>query len=119
MKIICHSLSRELKKFCESTNDQSIPISKPKRKGNWWYLLFWQDELVQGIRVRRRKRAKLAPASTPVREVNKIAAELLRPLNQGLLTAGSATNFENYGQNVYRPTVLPLMSRCTSSVLKV
>ncbi len=57
---------------------------KPQRLGKWWYLLTWQDEFVEGRRIRKRKRIKLAPATMPEREVRKIAAEMLRPLNQGL-----------------------------------
>ena len=62
---------------------------KPKRRGKWWCLLYWQDEFVDGRRVRRRKRINLAPADTPEREVYKMAAEHLRPMNQGLITVGS------------------------------
>src|SRR5438552_13745308 len=80
---------------------------RPKRLGKWWYLLTWQDEFQNGSRIRRRKRIKLAPASMPEREVRKIAAEILRPLNQGLITVGSATKFEDYVAGVYRPTMLP------------
>jgi Phage integrase, N-terminal SAM-like domain len=43
----------------------------------------------------------------------KIAAELLRPQNQGLTTIGSATGFEQYVKSVYIPTDLPLMARST------
>src|SRR5712692_11400425 len=57
---------------------------KPKRRGKWWCLLYWQDEFVDGRRTRKRKRINLALAGTPEREVNKIAAEQLRPMNQGL-----------------------------------
>src|SRR2546428_2868122 len=58
---------------------------KPQKIGNWWYLLYWQDEFSEGDRTRKRKRVKLAPASMLAREVEKIAAETLRPLNQGLV----------------------------------
>src|SRR5215472_16049573 len=54
---------------------------KPSRLGKWWYLLCWQDEFIGGRRLRKRKRIKLAPASMPEREVRKIAAEILRPMN--------------------------------------
>jgi len=47
------------------------------------------------------------------REVKKIAAERLRPLNQGLITIGSAINFENYVESTYNPTVMPLMAHST------
>lgn len=49
----------------------------------------------------------------PEREVRKIAAELLRPLNQGLISVGSAVNFGAYVSNEYRPTVLPLLASST------
>jgi integrase len=55
----------------------------------------------------------LAPASTPEREVRKIAAEILRPLNQGLVTVESATRFEDYVEGVYRPTMLPTFASST------
>jgi integrase len=86
---------------------------KPKREGKWWYLLVWQDEFQNGRRVRKRRRFKLAPGAMPEREVRKIAAEHLRPLNQGLITVGSATEFEDYVEHVYRSAVMPLMARST------
>jgi integrase len=86
---------------------------KPKRLGKWWYLLSWQDVFENGKRVRKRKRTKLAPATVPEREVRKIAAEILRPLNQGLLTVGSAVRFGEYVEHVYKETRLPLMAKST------
>ena len=49
-------------------------------------------------------------ATLPEREVNKIATEYLRPLNQGLESLGSATNFEHYIETIYKPVVKPLMA---------
>src|SRR5947208_12797969 len=72
----------------------------PELVGNWWWIRVYQDEFSNGRRSRKRKRIKLAPASMPVREVKKLAAEYLRPLNQGLINAGSATTFETFVQNV-------------------
>ncbi len=86
---------------------------KPKRRGKWWCLLYRQDEFVDGRRVRKRKRVKLAPANTPEREVDKIAAEYLRPMNQGLITVGSATSFAEFVDTVYIPVVLPKMAKST------
>lgn len=86
---------------------------EPKRSGKWWYLLHWQDEIVGGSRVRRRKRIKLAPAAMPEREVKKIAAEYLRPLNQGLQTIGSATTFESFVGSTYMPLIMPLLASTT------
>lgn len=95
---------------------------KPSKTGKWWYLLYRQDIFENGRRVRKRKRVKLAPASMGEREVRKVAAEHLRPLNQGLVTVGSATKFEDYVGSVYIPTVMPLMAKSTQdryeSVLK-
>lgn len=86
---------------------------EPKRDGKWWYLLPWQDEIVGGSRVRKRKRIKLAPATMPVREVKKIAAEYLRPLNQGLQTIGSATTFGSFVDSTYTPLIMPLLASTT------
>jgi integrase len=86
---------------------------KPQRLGKWWYLLVWQDVFENGRSLRRRKRIKLAPATMPEREVRKIAAETLRPLNQGLLTVGSAVTFGGYFEQVYKGTQLQLMAKST------
>lgn len=51
----------------------------------------------------------------PVREVQKLKAEYLRPLNQGLISAGSATPFESFVQTVYITTTLPLMASSTQA----
>lgn len=85
----------------------------PKREGNFWYLLCWQDSFSEGVRTRKRQRKKLAPASMPEREVRKIAAELLRPLNQGLISIGSAVTFDEYVDTEYIPMTLPLLSSST------
>jgi integrase len=39
----------------------------------------------------------------------------LRPLNQGLISAGSATPFESFVQTVYTTTTLPLMASSTQA----
>jgi integrase len=95
---------------------------KPQRLGKWWYLLTWQDEFKEGRRIRKRKRIKLALATITEREVRKIAAEMLRPLNQGLISIGSGTKFEDFVESVYKPTVLPTLAKTTQdryvSVLK-
>ncbi|HYL92978.1 MAG TPA: hypothetical protein VEW69_07455 [Alphaproteobacteria bacterium] len=85
----------------------------PELVGNWWQVRVYQDEHCNGRRIRKRKRIKLAPASMPIREVQKLKAEYLRPLNQGLVTAGSATTFETYVQNVYTTTEMPLLASST------
>jgi integrase len=97
----------------ESMARRRFQSPKPTRVGKWWYLLYWQDEFKEGRRIRKRKRVKLAPATMGEREVQKIAAEHLRPMNQGLVTVGSATNFATFVDNVYMPVVLSTMARST------
>jgi len=86
---------------------------KPFRRGEWWCLQYWRDDLTEGKHRRRKAWAKLAAASMPEREVRKVAAELLRPLNQGLESIGSATNFTSYVNETYIPVVMPLMAKST------
>jgi integrase len=85
----------------------------PKREGNWWYLLYWVDTFSDGTSTRKRKRHKLAPEDIPEREAKKMAAEFLRPMNQGLVPIGSATKFEEYVETVYKSTLLPLLANST------
>jgi integrase len=87
----------------------------PVKGGNFWYLLHWRDEFVEGKHVRKRKRSKLAPATMSEREVKKIAAEFLRPVNQGLQTIGSATGFKDYVEGTYIPNEFPIMSKSTTA----
>src|SRR6267142_3836076 len=63
---------------------------KPTRRGSWWTLLVWEDRFEQGTCTRKRKRVNLAPATMSEREARKVAAEFLRPMNQGLESIGSA-----------------------------
>ena len=44
---------------------------RPKKEGNFWYLLYWQDSFVEGVRTRKRQRVKIAPATMAEREVKK------------------------------------------------
>ncbi len=57
---------------------------KPFKEGAFWWILCWQDEFVNGVRTRKRKRVKLAPVTMAAREAQKVAAEYVNPLNQGL-----------------------------------
>ena len=85
---------------------------KPKREGNFWWIRIWTDQIVNGVRTRTRQRIKLAPASMPEREVRKIAAQtVLQPINQGLLTVGSAVTFSDFVENTYKTTALPLLAK--------
>ena len=51
----------------------------------------------------------------PVREAQKVANEYVAPMNQGLQSIGSATNFAHYVETTYKPLVLPLMSTSTQN----
>ena len=86
---------------------------KPRIEDHWWVLYYWQDEFINGERRRKRKRQKLALATTPEREVCKIAAEVLRPINQGLVTVGSAIGFSAFVDGTYVPVVLAQMAKST------
>ena len=88
---------------------------QPTRRGEWWTLRVWKDTFTNGKHKRIRERIRLAPASMNAREVQKIADEYLRPLNQGLETIGSATNFQHYVEKTYVPIVLPGMAKSTQS----
>src|SRR5437870_1218253 len=85
---------------------------KPFREGQFWWLRVWDTNLAGS---RKRQRIKLAPADMPVREVQKIAEEKLRPVNQGLALTGSAMNFHEFVISTYIPTYLPLLSSSTQS----
>ena len=45
--------------------------------------------------------------------MNKIAAEFLRPVNQGLVPLGSASGFTEYVEETYVPVVLEQMAAST------
>jgi integrase len=86
----------------------------PQRRGEWWTIQVRQDVFVDGKMKRSNKRVRLAPAAMSEREVRKVAAEYLRPLNQGIQAIGSATNFTHYVQYTYIPVIIPLMAKSTS-----
>jgi len=86
---------------------------KPFREGNWWWIKPWQDEYFGGQLKRKQKRLKVCPAEKGEREASRIASEMLRPMNQGLQTIGSATRFADYVEGTFRPLVLPLMASTT------
>ena len=86
---------------------------KPQRRGPWWTLLVYRDVYQDGERKRQRQRIRLAPATMPVREAQKVAAEYLRPINQGLEAVGSAISFGQYVTNVYKKSVMSRMANTT------
>ncbi len=88
---------------------------KPFREGNWWWINPWIDGYEEGRLVRKRKRMKLAEASMPATEAKKLAADMLRPMNRGAETIGSATPFSVYVNTTYRNAVLPRLASTTRS----
>lgn len=86
---------------------------KPFREGHWWWIRPWQDEFTGGKLTRKQKRLKVCPAGKGEREASRIANEMLRPMNQGLQTIGSATRFRDYIDGTFRPLVLPQKASTT------
>ena len=82
----------------------------PFKQGNFWYLRIWDSGLAGN---RKRKRLKLAAASMPLREVQKIADEKLGPINSDLVTQTSATNFNRFVEKEYKPCAFPALSKTT------
>ncbi|MGB9073585.1 MAG: tyrosine-type recombinase/integrase [Terriglobales bacterium] len=86
---------------------------KPRRRGDWWTIQVRHDVFVNGKLKRSNRRVRLAPATMLAREVRKVAAEYLRPLNQEMQNIGSATNFAHYVENTYLAVVMPLLAKST------
>ncbi len=86
---------------------------KPRRRGEWWTIQVRQDVFVDGKSKRSNKRVRLARATMPEREVRKVAAEYLRPLNQEIQGIGSAINFAHYVERTYMAVVMPLLAKST------
>jgi len=86
----------------------------PKRRGAWWTLRFRQDEIVNGKLKRVRKEVRLGLiAKTSERDARRLAAEKLRPLNQGIESIGSAVKFQHYVEKTYVPLLMPLLAKST------
>lgn len=78
----------------------------PKREWGWWYVRVYQDAFEDGKHVRKLVRIKLAPADEKFRKVQKLADDIVRPINQGLITVGSAISFADYAAKSYERTAL-------------
>ena len=107
------NLGRPSKGDFESMARRRFQDPAPKRRGAWWTIQVRRDDFAGGTRKRTKTRVRIAPATVPEREARKIAAEYLRPLNQGLESIGSATNFSVYVEKTYIPVVMPLMAKST------
>jgi len=112
----CATVSREASIALlggEEVTKRRFQAPEPERSGRWWYVRYWDDVSEGGTLIRKRKRHKLAPATTGERQAKKMAAEFLRPLNQGLAPLGSAMLFSEYVETTYNSTLLPLMAKST------
>jgi integrase len=107
------NLGRPSKGDFESMARRRFQNPTPKRRGDWWTIQVRRDDFAGGKRKRRKTRVRIAPATVSEREARKIAAEYLRPVNQGLELIGSATNFNEFVENTYKPVLLPLMAKTT------
>jgi integrase len=110
--INCGSLSSE---EMEKMARRRFQAPAPFRRGRWWILRVWRDEFTEGKLVRQQKWERIAAATVPEREVLKIAAEHLRPLNQGLESLLSSTTFEHYVETTYKPLLLAPNMRAVAS----
>jgi integrase len=84
----------------------------PKRRGAWWVIRYRQDDFVDGQHKRVQREVRLAPVTIGEREARRIAAEHLRPLNQGLdsvVTVG----FQSFATKTYLPIMRRLLAAST------
>lgn len=86
---------------------------KLQPRGDWWTIRVWQDVYEQGKLRRSYKRVRLAPLTMKEREAQKVAAEYMQPLNQGVGGVLSAVNFQGYVEQTYIPLEMPLLAKST------
>jgi len=85
----------------------------PKKHGKHWTIVVMEDYLQDGQPKRRQKRIRLAPLETKWRTVLRLRDEKIKPLNQGMLAWGSATDFNTFVQQTYIPSEMPLLAKTT------
>jgi integrase len=85
----------------------------PKKRGAWWTIRYRQDVYVDGKLKRIQREVRIAPASINQREAAKIADERLMPMNQGIESHGSATNFRKWAVEMYLPIMKPVLASST------
>jgi integrase len=86
---------------------------KLQLRGAWWTIRVWQDVIENGVVRRSYKRIRLAPAAMKEREAQKVAAQYMQPLNQGLGGVLSATSVQRYIEQTYMPLEMPLLAKST------
>ena len=85
----------------------------PKKRGAWWTIRYRQDVYADGKLKRIQREVRIAPASLNRREACKIADERLMPMNQGIESHGSATNFRKLAVETYLPIMKPVLASST------
>jgi len=85
----------------------------PKKRGAFWTIRFRQDVYVDGKLKRIQREVRIAPSSVNQREACKIADEYLMPMNQGIESHGSATNFRTWVVEMYLPIMKPVLASST------
>jgi integrase len=85
----------------------------PRQHGKHWTIVVTEDCFQDGQPKRRQKRIRLAPLKTKWRTVLRLRDEKVKPLNDGLLAFGSATNFTTFVQQTYIPIEMPLLAKST------
>jgi integrase len=105
-------------KEAESMARRRYQNPTPFREGYWWYIRVWQDAFEKGKPVRKLKRIKLGESTIGERKIKKLAADIVRPFNQGLIKIGAAVNFAEYVKDVYLPTDLPLRASTVQNCYK-
>jgi hypothetical protein len=71
--------------------------------GPCWY---GKTPVYEGNSPEKEREPSLAQATMPELKLRKIAFEHLRPINQGLESVGSVTNFAHYIEMTYKPIAL-------------
>ena len=117
------TVAGHLQKDFEAMARRRYQQPKPKIVGRFWNIRVWQDVICGGVPTRKLKRIKIAPDTMPEREVRKIVADVVAPLNQGLVTVGAGVNFGGFIETIYKPNYLPLLAKpvqnCYLSLLKL
>jgi hypothetical protein len=85
------------------------------RRGDWWTIRIREDHFRNGKLYRIFRRIRVAPIKTNRTEAQKLADEILEPLNKGVVSIGSGTNFLNYVNTTYIPLIMPLLASTTQS----
>lgn len=97
----------------EAMQKKTFLSPTPQVHGTRWTVRIAKLIFKDGKWITTRTRVDLGPATMSFTQAKKEAAEVVRPLNQGLESPGSGITFKHYVDTVYIPTELPLMASST------